>query len=351
MKVILFFILAMIILVGLVITHYSLRLGKPVNEVVSINYYHHRWKDMIIYSPMGNWFELGYTELDADPKTFVVLGSEFGKDMQTVYWRDKKQQVDVASFYLDKSRIPKDKQRVYYLPSNYADSMMVVTGANPMSYEPYQLKGENYNPGWYRDDKAIYLEGRQVQVDFLTFQRLNSALAVDTNAVYIMRSDQGKPKELLAKQANKGGVATHINDLYARVGNQVFLSVWDNEFIVLDFESIQNVSVLDELNIVINGELISRGKRVPLADVSTLEILPQDYLRDNQHVFFKGDVIPQADPTSFEVLNDDYSKDKLHVFYQTRVLPNASPIAFKINYAQGTATDGIHTYRQGEEIQ
>lgn len=338
------------VLVVLAIARYTMRLGKPVNEALSDSYYHHRWKEKIIYSPMGNWFELGYTEMDADPKTFVVLHREFGKDHQSVYWRSKKQTADVSSFYLDENRIPKDKQHVYHLSLSWPDTMTVVPGANPATYQPYQLKEEQYNTGWYRDDHAYYLDGRPVSVDYATFQRLNRVLAIDTNQVYIIRSKEGQPKQLVAVQKNPGGNAMRINDLYVQVGAHVFVSMWDVELIDLDFKAIQSLSVLDDLNIVVNGELVSRGKRLPSVDVASLEILQRDYLRDRQHAYFMGEIIAGADPTTFEVVYEAYSKDREHVFYQTRLLPEVNPATFKMNFAEGTATDGVHTYRDGELI-
>jgi hypothetical protein len=350
MKILLVVIGLTFIFVVIAIARYTMRLGKPVNAAKSDNYYHHRWKDKIIYSPMGNWFELGYSELDADPETFVILHREFGKDKNAVYWKDKRQHADVATFQVDENRIPKDQQHVYYLSTSWPDTMTVVKGANPATYKPYVLKDEQYNQGWFRDDHGFYLEGHAVDVDYQSFQRLNHVLAIDTNHVYITRMKEGEPRVLLAKQENLGGEAIRINDLYARVGSRIFISLWDVEFITLDFDVISSVSVLDDLNIVVNNQLVSRGKLLPEADVASLEILPQNYLRDRQHVFYQGNIIADADPVTFEIVHDAYSKDSSHVFYQTRVLQDADPAKFRMNFAEGTGSDGTRTYRDGELI-
>lgn len=339
-----------LVVIVIAIARYTMRLGKPVDAAKSDSYYHHRWNDKIIYSPMGNWFELGYAELDADPETFMILHREFGKDKNAVYWKDTKQRADVATFYLDENRIPKDQQHVYHISASWSDTLMVVEGADPATYQPYVLKDEDYNPGWFRDDHAFYLDGRSVEVDFQTFQRLNLVLSIDINHIYITRSKTDKPITLIKSQKNPGGDATGINDYYARVGNKVLVSLWDVDLIMLDFDAIGSISVLDDVNIVVNNQLVSRGKLLPEVDVASVEVLPQDYLRDRQHVFFQGSIIPDADPTTFEVVHEGYSKDRKHVFFQTRILHDANPSTFKMDFAQGTGSDGIRTYRDGELI-
>jgi DKNYY family len=347
-----FFLLVGLVFIFIVITiaRYSMRLGQPVNAEKSDNYYHHRWEKKIIYSPMGNWFELGYSEMDADPVTFVVLDREFAKDKNAIYWKGKRQHADVATFYVDEKWIPKDHHHAYYLSTGWPDTMTVVQGANPTTYEPYLLKDEDYNPGWFRDDHAFYLEGHPVEVDFKTFQRLNRALSIDTNFIYITLSETDKPNTLVKSKKNLGGEAMGINNYYARVGTKVMLNLGHLELITLDFDTIHSVAVLDDFNIIINNQLVSRCKLIPEADVTSLEILPQDYLRDRQHVFYFDSIIPDANPATFKVINLSYSKDQKHVFYQTRILHDANPEKFIINFAEGTASDGIRTYREGELI-
>lgn len=299
---------------------------------------------------MGNWFELGYTEMDANPETFLVLNREFGKDNSAVYWKGKRQLADVASFYLDENWIPKDRQYAYYLSTSWPDTMTVVQGANPTAYKPYILKDEKYNQGWFQDDHAYYLDGHAVEVDYQTFQRLNQVLAIDTNHVYITHREEGKPKTLIAKLENKGGEVIRVNDLYAQVGSQIVMGSWNAELTALDFEIINSVSVLDDVNIVVNGQLVNDGKLIGEVDVASLEILPGDYLRDRQHAFYDGNIIPDADPASFEMIYEAYSKDRQHVFYKTSILRDADPTKFKMDFAQGTGSDGVRTYREGELI-
>ena len=350
MKVFLLIVGLVLVFIVFAIARYTMRIGKPVDIAKSDNYYHHRWEEKIIYSPMGNWFELGYIEMDADPITFAVLDREFAKDKNAIYWKGKRQFADVATFYVDENRIPKDQQHVYYLRTSWPDTMTVVQGANPTDYKPYMLKGEKYNQGWFRDDHSFYLEGHPADVDYQSFQRLNEVLAIDTNHVYITRIKEGEPKALVAKLKNPGGEALPINDLYARIGSHIFISLWDVELTELDFKAIDSISVLDDTNIVVNDQLVSRGKLIPEADVASLEILPQDYKRDSQHVFYFDKVIPDADPATFEIVHDAYSKDRQHVFYQTRILQGADPSTFKMDFGQGIGSDGVRNYREGELI-
>ena len=65
---------------------YSLfnQLGDPVDKEISDSYYYSTDGKSMVYSPMGNWFELGKTSFDGDVATFSVLARDYGKDKDYV---------------------------------------------------------------------------------------------------------------------------------------------------------------------------------------------------------------------------------------------------------------------------
>jgi hypothetical protein len=327
-------------------------MGKPVNETLSNAYYHHAWKNKIIYSPMGNWFELGYRELEADASSFTVLSKEFGKDENSVFWKDKIQHVDYATFKID-AGVPKDATHVYY-DFGYGNSLLVIETADPDSYEPYQLNAELYYYRWGRDKNSYFLTGRKIDVDRNSFTILNRTLAVDTSNIYTIKINRLKSMDSpgaiqVIKQALKpAGSLTIISDNYLQVGNTIFLSNWKNDFAWVPFDQIRSVKNIDERNIVVNETtLISDGELMEDIDISSFEVINRDYLKDRHEVFYDRKKIPFADPATFTPVYEDYSKDSHRVFYQNKVLTGANPITFTYNYSTGIATDGTLNFKDG----
>jgi len=183
-------ILLIVILLGgiLIVKYYIIRLGKAVDNEMSKSYYFHASKKKIVYSPMGNWFELGYTELDADPTSFKTLAEEFGKDNNSIYWKGVKQQVDFASFYMDEN-IPKDNHHVYAQNSTN-ELLSIIKGADPTTYKRFDTGVDTWDRYWFRDYQHYFYEDTKLEVDFQSFQRLNNTLAVDTNFVYAIINAQ-----------------------------------------------------------------------------------------------------------------------------------------------------------------
>jgi hypothetical protein len=317
----------------LFIASFFLRLGKPVNADLSDGYYFHRWKNKIIYSPMGNWFELGYEETTADPATFTVIASEFGKDRNSIFWKGKAQAVDRESFTVDKYRIPKDRTHVYY-DVLFTESLVVIEGADPATYRPLPVDEEAYYEQWAVDDYSVFIDGKKIDVDRQSFKRLNRTLATDTNHVYAIVNKivtgEARPGAMYVHQKVKRpqGKSEGINDNYARVGNTLFLSNWKTEFAQLDYTTIDSVRVIDERNIAVNGSLVSDGKQMPEVDVLSFEVLDRDYSKDKNHVYYDTKKIQGATPLFFTIVSEDYSKDNKHMFYHEKIVKGAVVSSF-----------------------
>ena len=333
------------LLILLLIVGFFYRIGKPVNIVLSDAYYHHAWKKKIVHSPMGNWFELGYHETDADPESFVVLARDYGKDHQSVYWKGQKQPVDYSTFHIDKENIPKDAQHVYF-DQHYQDNLQVVIGADPQTYHLYKEGSAAFYQFWCQDVNAYYIAGQKINVDRKTFVRINATIAIDTNFVYavLSKNDKTVVSEKLKRPA---GEALAISQDYARIGNMILLSDWKNEFAVINFDHIDSIRLLNERTLVVNGQLIRDGLLLPGADVATWQELGRDHFKDKTNVYFDGKPIETADPSTFELIFEAYSKDHQHVFYEDRILTGANPATFVYQYNTGVATDGTLSFKDG----
>lgn len=277
---------------------------------------------------MGNWFELGYTEMNADPGTFIVLSNDFGKDKQNVFWNGLPQQADVISFVVDNNGIPKDNAHVYYA-ERYGDGMKQIPGADPKTYQPYLLPKETYNQRWARDHHSVYLYGQKVDADRNTFERINQTLAFDSLYFYAIVTDYNalsgttaSNTHVVRKDAKSQGTPESINDYYARLDNSIVHSNWNIEFSIVLFDTIKEITIIDERNISVDQVLVSDGIRLDGVDVSSLEIIDRDYFKDSKHVYYK-----------------------------TKVLPGANPTNFKVDYNTETATDGVLTFKDGVLVQ
>ncbi len=334
-----------------------MRVGKPVNATLSDTYYQHRWKNKIIYSPMGNWFELGYTELEADPETFTVLSQEFAKDRQQVYWKDKVQNVDLTSFTIDEQGTPRDAQHVYY-HYDYGDSLHIIKNADAQTYETYKPVKQEWNYyAWGRDKNAIFLNGTKLDVDRTTFNVLNASIAIDSANVYIIQRDYNQlggaraEVQVLKKAVNPGGQPLVISENYVQFGNALGLSNWKVDFSMLTFDRIESVKIIDERNLVVNTDiLVSDGERIDGVDIASLEIMNRDYIKDKQQVFYDRKKITEADAATFTPVYEDYSKDKNHVFYKDQILKGANPATFTYDFATDVATDGKLRFKDGVVI-
>ena len=334
------------------VKYYVIRLGKIVDNEVSKSYYFHAIKKKIVYAPMGNWFELGYTELDADPTSFKTLAEEFGKDDHSIFWKGVKQPVDFASFYIE-DNIPKDNQHVY--DRNLTNTLLtIITGADPKTYKRFDTGVDTWDRYWFKDYQHYFYEDRELEVDYQSFKRINNTLAVDTNFVYAIVNSQTESgitnRGVIKKVGRMAGVVKAINSSYALIGNTLILSNWKNEFNSIAFDKIEFFDVLDDRNITINKILIHDGKIFPNVDVESLVILDRDYFKDKTSVYYDDQLIPNAQASSFEFLSDDYSRDSENVFFKTTRLPDVVAKDFKYSFATKLGTDGRNTFRDGKLV-
>lgn len=344
--------------VGIVVIakYYVFRLGKAVNEQISNSYFYHSIKNIIVYAPDGNWFELGYVELEADKDSFVPLAREFGKDNTSIFWKGEKQDVEYGAFYIDADGIPKDSKHVYST-LGWQKQLSVIPEANPQTYQRFDTEIDSWNRYWARDDAHYFYLDKKIDADYKSFKRINHTIAIDTNSIFAIvdkqLEDGGRVveiREVIRKSAILNGAIKSINADYAQIGNSIVLSNWKNEFAVVPFETINSTKVIDERNIVVNDQLISDGKLIQGIDIPSFVVLQRDYFKDKDNAYYDAEIIPGANATNFEILSEDYSKDSKHVFYKNNLVENASAQSFTYDYATNVGTDGTKKFKAGKLV-
>lgn len=345
-----------IVAIGFIgIKYYIFRIGEPVNLKVSNSFFHHSMKNIIVYSPMGNWFGLDYQELDADVETFQPINEDFGKDNSSVFWRGKKQLVDHNTFEIDTFDIIKDKNHVYRTNGKKYGFLEIIQDADPKTYQLLDPSAKDYGTSnWFKDANAVYYKSKRVEVDAKTFKHINNTIAVDAHTIYAIVTERGEDKnrlevnEVIPKHEMIQGEIHAVNESYAQIGNTIVSTFSKDEFELHSFESIQTTKAIDYWKIIVNTTLINKGIVCPGIDVATFEVLQNDFSKDKNTVYFDCKKINSVIPSSFEILSNEYSKDDKNVYYRTLIVKGANPKTFKKGYSYDVWEDGAKKYKEGQ---
>ncbi|KAF2515196.1 DKNYY domain-containing protein [Flavobacterium foetidum] len=352
-----FIVLAVIVLIFLGARYFLFRIGKPVKLEVSNSYFHHYRKNLIVYSPMGNWFELGYFESQADVATFLPISEDFGKDKNNVFWKGRKQLVDYDTFEVEDFYIVKDKNHVYNLNGKKFYELEIVNDADPKTYELLDASITDYRRHfWTKDAYSVYYKNKKINVDPATFKPLNNAIAVDADFIYAILSYRGEGNEMVEvdevvpKHKMIEGEIQTINETYARIGNSIVSAFTKSEFEINTFDFIATTKEIDYWNIIVNDVLINKGTMYPEIDAKTFETLRYDFSKDKSGVYYAFKKIDGVDYSSFEILSDQYSKDKQHVYFEDVMLEGANSEKFRFSSQNGVWEDGKNQYKNGQII-
>lgn len=330
----------------------------PVDKSISDSYYYSKSKSNICYSPMGNWFELGNTKINADVESFKVLGRDFGKDKNHLYFKTHiiDNEVDVATFYVDDDNyICFDKDHVYralnYLPHDFTQTnqekkhLWKVAKANPKTFQ-------KIDSDWSKDDKHYFYNYVPIDADYNSFTILNNNFVKDQNKVYSLKN-----YELLASSVDPT-TTKKINSRYIADKNNVYdFQEYQNGKIVdslisIPYQNIDNLTILEDKFLLFDNKVIYDGIIIEKADASSFQIIQFPYSKDKNHVFYHGDIIEKADPKTFSIFETSYySKDKNHVFVYGKLLKNADVATFgPVNKKHSLLyKDKNHIYR-GDQI-
>ncbi len=292
-------------------------LGKPVDPELSDNYYFTKDQSGVIFSPMGNWFELGKTAMNIDASSFEVLGAYFAKDKDHVYYQSKPIQVDIGSFRVINEpwmwHIGLDKDHVYSFDSY--NEPKVILNADPHSYSKSDFDwAEDQNNHFYRD--------QIVAVDHETFKIVNDFFAVDSIQGYCYAEDRF---ESFSANVNH---FKRLDDYYAHDDQHIFYYAW-----------------------YVRKEPVFSLKSLPYDAFSQVRVLDENHLRIAQKIYCQGFLIEEAEANTFELVGGMYAKDVDHVFYWGQNIPGADATSFQFDEANYSFKDKNHTYDQGRPTQ
>lgn len=334
------------------------RFSGEVDKCISDSYYYAKGSGEIIYSPMGNWFSLGYDKMEADPASFRPIARDFGKDKDFVFYKGNKlPQADHATFVVEDDVI-KDAKHVY-VSADYS-SVKIVEDADPRSYR-YLRDDMGYSSKWAKDDFNYFLYNRKVEVDYPSFRILKNELVADKDFIYettTIANDTaiwGEP--FLKKRDSVKGEIKDINTVYASMGNTVYAMHAQIGYQKHDFDEIRNMKIVEESTIIVDETLLVKGLNFPYegVDIATFEKLgeeaPYAYYRDKNHVYYEGELIPDGDRDSFRLLDWGYAKDKKTVYFHGEVVEGADPHKFRYDEKRLEWVDGKTVYRFGKAIE
>jgi hypothetical protein len=326
----------------------------PVNEELSDNYYYNKNKSAIHYSPMGNWFELGNTKMDADVESFEVLSRDYGKDKNRIYFKanDITDEVDYASFRV-KDRYAFDQEHVYraydHMPYNFSEdsspkeTLLIIEGAKPASFE-------NINYDWNKDDKLYFYNCKAVDVDYASFEILNEVCSKDKNRVYLHRSD-----EIIASSIDVASVKA-INEHYIADKDWLyFFQSWEEEsekaLIKIPLKDPESIKILKHDYMLVDDGVYYKNVLMPMADRATFKLWEDSYYGvDKNHVYYCEMPIEGADLETFHVFKyQAYTKDKNNAYFSGKIMEGVDLESFGPKEGGGLFKDKNHIYR-GDEI-
>lgn len=299
-------------------------LGNPVNEELSDNHYYDTSKTKVIYSPMGNWFAVGKTEMDADVESFEVMNRYFGKDKNRIYFEAyaaEDSTLDFSSFYVKNED---------YLENLGFDDNHVFAFEKVLKNKEYQIKVisiESADPktyrrttwDWAKDGKHHFYRNTKIDADYNTFEVLNDYFAKDSTQTFSRQNQNFKP----------------------------FLANLES------FKILENSSHGIDEKFVYWLAFFTKDKplvMIPHNGLAEVDYLNRYFLRVADTIYYDGATMPNIDAKSFQVINELYTKDANFVYYKNQIIEDADVETF------GFSNDGmgIHdkngSYRDGKLI-
>ena len=344
-----------VVLAGLLLFVACRPFSGPVDEALSDNYYYNRDKSDIQYSPMGNWFELGNTKMNADVASFEVLGREYGKDKDKVYFKDEDitTEVDHATFRV-KDYMGFDKSHVY-VPQDIAhgrmsdkpmpkETMLRIEGANPATFEQIDYD-------WSKDDKLYFYNYRPIAVDYASFEVLNDVCSKDKSEVYFHTQD-----EIIPSPIDVASVRV-IDDHYVADKDYIYsfknwIEDMDEALIKISVKDLETIKVLKHDYLLVDDKVYHDNKLMVLTDRASFKLWKDTYYAaDKNHIYYSGQPM-EADVESFFVYEyQAYARDKNHAYFDGKVLEGVDLETFGPKDEDGLLfKDKNHVYRGGEVV-
>lgn len=279
-------------------------LGNPVDEEISNNHYYNNKKTDVNYSPMGNWFELENSPMHVHVESFEVLSRFISKDKNRAYYM--RNPIEYDELNLEKLYVKKgdfmediafDNSNVYSFERIYSydepAKIQVVAQANPKTYTRTDFD-------WSQDDTNRFYRHQLIQVDYDSFENINSTFSRDSQKVYVHYDEYFAPIEADVTQFKV------LDDgSYAMDSLHVFSMAYSNDH-------------LNETKLV----------RIPRTADEEVSLLSEVFLKIGERIFYRGSQLSDLDPNSAEIVGFFYIKDKNNVYFKDKKLHDADPVTF-----------------------
>ena len=314
-----------IIVVGVFNCFFSFFFGFPIPRGTRVcagyNTYYKNWKGIYYISVEhvlslinhGHW---GYLE-DVDEKTFTVLDDNLAKDSKSVWYMDKIiKSADAASFHLDKSGLPKDKNYVYVYGADIDNFRPTKCGIDVQTAEYFVCKHDGQDGSWMRDKDFVYLDERKLDVDRNTFAPLgNSYWWTDREYLYRDAWDSTVEKNILIRVDSLQSPVDTLSAgcYYLRNGRNIVRlgTVIAKDIDVERFEEVG----LDKC--IVNDMLFYQGERIlkDSLDVSAAKFYFYGHIAaDREHVFYGRKQLNDVDAATFHQIGDEAFEDKNFIY-------------------------------------
>jgi|JI10StandDraft_1071094.scaffolds.fasta_scaffold25972_7 hypothetical protein len=302
-----------------------------------------RFDEFKIYD--GKVFYFDEVISSADPKSFLALDSNYGKDNKNVYYCDRSSELKYPfiTFQFEDS---------YQIKKIKADS------------KSFEALGN----GFAKDNKNAFYDGQIFSVkdikSFKTFQEeINSPIALDKFKVYF--------KNIIVPNADPNSIQLTNHSDYIKDKNSVWyiIDTYSEKYKIRikklknanpeSFLVLENGYSKDKKNVYYEGILLEgsiasefkfieggnayyakdkqfayyQSKRIENANPNHFIILNEEngnYAKDEERVFFKGKEIVNANPETFIILEENYSKDNVNVYFQNKMIEDANPKTFQL---------------------
>lgn len=296
-------------------------LGKPIDAEISDSYYYSKDEKSVIYSRMGNWFELSKVNMEVDMASFELLSRNFAKDRDQVYFQYHPippDTVDVGTFQSQESKgllpVGTDQHQVF-LFQDRKPYVQIIEGADPGSF----VQEDWY---WARDDHHYFYRHRQVPVERTTFRRLNDFFALDSAQAYSFAEDT------LASFEADVATLKKLDSIYCYDKDHLYYFAW-----------------------YVRREPVFAVRAIPYTSIEEVKILKEPYLQVGDQVYGYGETMEGVDLSSFEVLGSTYAKDQNQVYYGGSPIAGADPESFGYSEKHREYRDKHHSYLEGKPMQ
>jgi len=279
-------------------------LGNPVDVEKSDSHYYNSSKSSIQYSPMGNWFELGNTEMSADIASFEVFNSWLSRDKDYIFfdaYKVETSKIDLATFVASNKVYMKDigydKDYVYAFgkeikDKKYYGTFTIIEEANSKTFIRTHWD-------WAHDGKYHYYLNKKVDAHYDSFKTINQFFAIDQNQTYVRKDKTFKPF----------------------LGDVASLQTLEGSSHMLDHENIYWLQFFTENS----NELIP----IPYVNENEIELLNHYFLKIKDTIYFDGLAQQHIDAKSFEIIDHSYAKDAAQVYYKSQIVIDADVNSFK----------------------